>query len=112
MHDCQSCSTNQYKALYEESKASFEKNMAGLIHRQWILIGIVVFCLILTIGFGIKVTNFISDFEYVEETSTTTTTIEQNGEGVNQATIGGVIYGTDSQSNRGNQKEILEKESK
>lgn len=93
--------------LYIESKQTFEKQIFTLTATLYILIGIVVFCLILTIITEIKVVNFINGFEYVEET---TYEIEQN-EGNNAAIIGNesevnITYGTDSQ---GKEERILEK---
>lgn len=53
-------------------------------------------CIIITAFVGMKVINFINSFEYVEETSYS---IEQDGEGINTAIIGGesneVKYGAE-----------------
>lgn len=107
MNECQKCAKENYKQLYIESKQTFEKQIFTLTALLYILIGIVVFCLILTIITEIKVVNFINGFEYVEET---TYEIEQN-EGNNAAIIGNesevnITYGTDSQ---GKEERILEK---
>lgn len=108
MNDCQKCNTNNYKTLYEESVIVFQKSLTKLLLMQYILIGIVVACLFVTVGFGNKVVRFINDFEYVEETGYH---IEQDNRGHNTVVLqdgeGVSANGTDS---RRKEEEILEKE--
>ena len=110
MNECQKCAKENYKQLYIESKQTFEKQIFTLTATLYILIGIVVFCLILTITTEIKVVNFINNFEYVEETEYE---ISQDSSGTNVAVIGEKnevkTYGAESKSN---EKEVLETENK
>jgi len=110
MNECQKCAKENYKQLYTESKQIFEKQIITLTATLYILIGIVVFCLILTIITEIKVVNFIKGFEYVEETEYE---ISQDSSGTNVAVIGERnevnTYGAESKSN---EKEVLETENK
>lgn len=110
MNECQKCAKENYKQLYIESKQTFEKQIFTLTALLYILIGIVVFCLILTIITEIKVVNFINGFEYVEETEYE---ISQDNNGTNVAVIGERnevnTYGAESKSN---EKEVLETENK
>jgi hypothetical protein len=110
MNECQKCAKENYKQLYTESKQIFEKQIITLTATLYILIGIVVFCLILTIITEIKVVNFINGFEYVEETEYE---ISQDSSGTNVAVIGERnevnTYGAESKSN---EKEVLETENK
>lgn len=110
MNECQKCAKENYKQLYIESKQAFEKQIFTLTATLYILIGIVVFCLILTIITEIKVVNFINGFEYVEETEYE---ISQDSSGTNVAVIGEKnevnTYGADRNKE---EKEILETENK
>ena len=107
MNECQKCAKENYKQLYIESKKNFEKQTTILTVALYILIGIVIFCLMLTIITEIKVVNFINGFEYVEETEYE---ISQDSSGTNFAVIGErneVNYGADRNKE---EKEVLETE--
>lgn len=110
MNECQKCAKENYKQLYIESKQTFEKQIFTLTATLYILIGIVVFCLILTIITEIKVVNFINGFEYVEETEYE---ISQDNSGTNVAVIGERnevnTYGADRNSK---EEKVLETENK
>lgn len=110
MDECQKCIKENYKQLYIESKQTFEKQVFTLTTALYILIGIVVFCLILTIITEIKVVNFINGFEYVEETEYE---ISQDSNGTNVAVIGERnevnAYGADHNKE---EKEVLETKNK
>lgn len=112
MNDCQKCSTNNYKTLYEESVVVFQKSLTKLLLMQYILIGVVVACLFITVGFGNKVLRFINNFEYVEETETEYH-IEQDNRGHNTVVLqdGSEVNTNGSGSNnRGEEEKVLEKE--
>ena len=107
MNECQKCAKENYKQLYIKSKQTFEKQILILTTALYILIGIVVFCLLLTIITEIKVVNFINGFEYVEETEYK---ISQDSSGTNVAVIGEeneVNYGADRNKE---EEEVLETE--
>ena len=110
MNECQKCAKENYKQPYIESKQTFEKQIFTLTALLYILIGIVVFCLILTIITEIKVVNFINGFEYVEETEYE---ISQDNSGTNVAVIGERnevnTYGADHNSK---EEKVLETENK
>jgi hypothetical protein len=110
MNECQKCAKENYKQLYTESKQTFEKQIFTLTTALYILIGIVAFCLVLTIITEIKVVNFINGFEYVEETEYE---ISQDSSGTNVAVIGErnevKTYGADRNSK---EEKVLETENK
>lgn len=94
MPDCKNCYNNNWKNQYLMAQERFDKVVTRLVIGTIIAFTISVFCLIATICVIVKFENFISDFEYVEETEVK---IDQDAEGVNTAIIGngsGVIsYG-------------------
>lgn len=95
MPDCKNCSNKDWKNHYMMAQERFDKHIAKLVIVSTVSFVIAVMCLIATIIVICKFQIFISQFEYVEET---TYTIEQDDDGVNTAIIGGdnevVINGT------------------
>lgn len=75
----------------------FDKSLNKALAVTMIAVIVSLICIIITAFVGMKVINFINSFEYVEETSYS---IEQDGEGINTAIIGGEsnevnVYGTE-----------------
>lgn len=74
----------------------FDKSLNKALAVTMIAVIVSLICIIITAFVGMKVINFINSFEYVEETSYS---IEQDGEGINTAIIGGesneVKYGAE-----------------
>lgn len=100
MLDCKNCSNLEWKNHYTMAQERFDKQIAKLTVIVIISFFVVVICLIATIIVIVKFQLFISEFEYVEET---TYSIEQD-DGVNTAIIGGEsnevnIYGTENNRN-------------
>lgn len=97
MPDCKNCSNKDWKNHYVIAQQRFDKQIARLIVITMIAFFIAVACLLATIIALFKFQMFISQFEYVEET---TYTIEQDEEGTNTAIIGEnnevVVNGTDN----------------
>lgn len=97
MPDCKNCSNKDWKNHYIIAQQRFDKQIARLIAITMIAFFIAVACLLATIIALFKFQMFISQFEYVEET---TYTIEQDEEGTNTAIIGEgnevVVNGTDN----------------
>lgn len=95
MPDCKNCSNKDWKNHYMMAQERFDKHIAKLVIVSTVSFVIAVMCLIATIIVICKFQIFISQFEYVEET---TYTIEQDDDGINTAIIGGdnevVINGT------------------
>ena len=105
MPDCTKCS-NIWKERYYTAEKNYITTVNKLIFISLFSAIIAFICVILTVFFGIKTQNFISQFEYVEETEIE---IKQD-EGNNAAVIGNGsevnIYGTGNNSEK---EEILEK---
>lgn len=97
MPDCKNCSNKDWKNHYMIAQKRFDKQIARLIVITMIAFFIAVACLLATIIALFKFQMFVSQFEYVEET---TYTIEQDEEGTNTAIIGEnnevVVNGTDN----------------
>ena len=97
MPDCKNCSNKDWKNHYVIAQQRFDKQIARLIVITMIAFFIAVACLLATIIALFKFQMFISQFEYVEET---TYTIEQDDAGTNTAVIGEnnevVVNGTDN----------------
>ena len=97
MPDCKNCSNKDWKNHYVVAQQRFDKQIARLIVITMIAFFIAVACLLATIIALFKFQMFISQFEYVEET---TYTIEQDDAGTNTAVIGEnnevVVNGTDN----------------
>jgi len=64
----------------------FDKSLNKTLAVTMIAVLVALICIIITAIFGMKVINFINNFEYVEET---TYTIDQDDKGINTAIIGG-----------------------
>lgn len=97
MPDCKNCSNKDWKNHYMMAQKRFDKQIAKLVIISTVSFAIAVMCLIATIIVICKFQMFISQFEYVEET---TYTIEQDDAGTNTAVIGEnnevVVNGTDN----------------
>ena len=96
MPECKSC--NQiWQQRYNEAVRRFDKSLNKAIAVMLIAIVISFVCIIATISIAIRTQNFISQFEYVEETNVE---IEQN-EGINSAIVGNgsevTVYGAEDQ---------------
>lgn len=66
----------------------FDKSLAKAMTVTMVSVIVMLVCIIITAYLGMKVIQFISTFEYVEET-TTTISVEQDENGINTAVIGG-----------------------
>lgn len=105
MINCKECENKYWKQMYITAVKRFDDVIMKLTIAVIIAFTISVACLITTICALIRTQNFVSRFEYVEETSVE---IEQDSGGANTAIIGSGVnfYGTKDN----NQKEkLLEK---
>lgn len=98
LKDCRSCVIEaEWQERYQIAEKRFDKALRQACIVTALAVITALACLILSIFFGMKVLNFIGEFEYVEET---TVEIEQD-EGNNAAIIGGErnevkFYGTEN----------------
>ena len=85
MPDCKQCNSNNWKNHYMMAQKRFDKVLTRLAIGTVLAFFIVVGCLVATICALLKFQAFISEFEYVEET---TYEISQDRDGINTAIIG------------------------
>lgn len=83
MPECNKCNT-EWQNRYIIAAKRFDAALNKAIIVSLISAIIALICIIITIFYGIRTQNFISTFEYVEETEVE---IEQN-EGINTAVLG------------------------
>lgn len=83
MPNCNRCNS-EWQERYIIAAERFDKALNKAIIVSLISAIIALICIIITIFYGIRIQNFISTFEYVEETEVE---IEQN-EGINTAVVG------------------------
>ena len=83
MPECNKCNA-EWQKRYILAAKRFDAAMNKAILVSLISAIIALICIIITIFYGVRTQNFISTFEYVEETEIE---IEQN-EGINTAVIG------------------------
>lgn len=93
MINCKECENKYWKQMYTTAVKRFDDVIMKLTIAVIIAFTISVACLITTICALIRTQNFVSRFEYVEETSVE---IEQDSGGTNTAIIGSGVnfYGT------------------
>lgn len=109
MPDCKNCNNTNWKNNYLMAQQRFDKVMSRLVIGTIIAFVIAIGCLVATICAIIKFQAFISQFEYVEETSYE---IEQD-DGVNTAVFGDsndVEVKFNGTNNNTEDQEVLEKE--
>jgi len=83
MPECNKCNA-EWQKRYILAAKRFDSAMNKAILVSLVSAVIALICIIITIFYGVRTQNFISTFEYVEETEIE---IEQN-EGINTAVIG------------------------
>lgn len=82
---CKSCYIEaEWQNRYNLAVKRFDKSIQKAMTITMIAVIVALLCVIITAYLGMKVVKFMSDFEYVEET---TYTIEQD-RGINTAVIG------------------------
>ena len=82
---CKSCYIEaEWQNRYNLAVKRFDKSIQKAMTITMIAVIVALICVIITAYLGMKVVKFMSDFEYVEET---TYTIEQD-RGINTAVIG------------------------
>lgn len=93
MINCKECENKYWKQMYTTAVKRFDDVTMKLTIAVIIAFTISVACLIITVCALIRTQNFVSKFEYVEETSVE---IEQDSDGANTAIIGNGVsfYGT------------------
>ena len=95
---CYNCHIEaEWQKHYILAVQRFDKSLNKALAVTMIAVTVSLICIIITAIFGMKVINFINEFEYVEET---TYSIEQDDKGINTAILGGEsnevnIYGTE-----------------
>lgn len=98
LNKCRSCAIEaEWRERYLIAEKRFDKALRQACMVTVLAVITALTCVIISIFFGMKVLNFIGEFEYVEET---TVEIEQD-EGNNAAIIGGErnevkFYGTEN----------------
>lgn len=97
MINCKECENKYWKQMYTTAVKRFDDITMKLTIAVIIAFTISVACLIITVCALIRTQNFVSRFEYVEETSVE---IEQDSGGANTAIIGNGVsfYGTKNNS--------------
>ena len=84
---CYNCHIEaEWQSRYILAMQRFDKSLNKTLAVTMIAVLVALICIIITAIFGMKVINFINNFEYVEET---TYTIDQDDKGINTAIIGG-----------------------
>lgn len=87
----------EWQKHYIMAVKRFDKSLNKALAVTMVSVIMMLICLVITAYLCMKVISFINEFEYVEET---TYSIEQDGQGINTAVIGGegneVNYGTEN----------------